>query len=384
MEFLNNRKKSLKWDKTDIFFGKKGLLPLWVADMDISSPKELRERLSNYSLEGDFGYSFKGFEFYNSIISWYKKRFDFTLHKNWILGANGVVHSICFLLELLTSEGEEIIVQSPIYPPFFKKILGLNRTVLFNSLIMENNEYKIDFENLENLITNKTKILLLCNPHNPTGKVFSEEELVKIEQICQKYNLLVISDEIHGDIVYTKKHIPFCSVSKWALNNSIILNSPAKSFNCPNLFTSYLIIGNIQLKSKVKNFMELRQIQELNSFGTEAIITLYEKCDYWLDDLLPFLMENIRFVDEFLKTKLPRIKLIKPEGTYLLWLDFKDYKLPVKEFESIFVEQCGLALSRGSDFGIEGQGFMRINIGTKKENIEIALERIFVVFSKLS
>lgn len=382
MEFLNNRINSIKWNKTDIFYGKKDLLPLWVADMDIKSPKELVESLSNLTKNGDFGYTFKGEGFYNSISLWYEKRYGVSIHHKKIIGAQGVVHSISMLIEIFSDIDDEIIVQSPIYPPFFKTIKALKRKVIFNSLCRNNMEYSIDFYKLEKSITNKTKILLLCNPHNPTGKVFSLEELNKLEEICKKNNILIISDEIHGDLVYAKKHIPFFSISSWAKENSIVLNSPAKTFNCPSLLVSYIIVGNLEYKKRIKNYMEIRHLGEINSFGIEGIKTLYKHCDYWLNDLLELLEENYLFIESYINNKLPKIEITRPQGTYLIWLNFEKFNLSYEKLEEIFVNDCNLALSRGSDFGTEGQGFMRLNFATSKKVLNEALDKIFMVFSK--
>lgn len=382
MEFLNNRINSIKWNKTDIFYGKKDLLPLWVADMDIKSPKELLDNFTSFTKNGDFGYTYKGEDFYNSISLWYQKRYGVSIHPKKIIGAQGVVHSISMLIEIFSNIDDEIIVQSPIYPPFFKTIKALKRKVIFNPLERENKEYFIDFINLEKNITEKTKILLLCNPHNPTGRVFSLEELIKLEEICKKNNILIISDEIHGDLVYKKKHIPFFSISDWAKENSIVLNSPAKSFNCPSLLVSYIIVGNLEHKKRIKQYMEIRHLGEVNSFGIEGIKTLYLHCDYWLNNLLELLEENYLFIESFINNKLPMIEIIKPQGTYLVWLNFEKYNLSYEKLEEIFVNDCNLALSRGSDFGIEGQGFMRLNFATSKEVLSEALNRIFMVFSK--
>lgn len=382
MEFLNNRINSIKWNKTDIFYGKKDLLPLWVADMDIKSPQELLDNLSTFAKNGDFGYTFKGEDFYNSISLWYEKRYGVSIHPKKIIGAQGVVHSISMLIEIFSDTEDEIIVQSPIYPPFFKTIKALKRKVIFNPLGRDNKEYFIDFCNLEKSITRKTKILLLCNPHNPTGRVFSFEELKKLEEICQKNNILIISDEIHGDLVYKKKHIPFFSISDWAKESSIVLNSPAKSFNCPSLLVSYIIVGNLEHKKRIKQYMEIRHLSEVNSFGIEGVKTLYLHCDYWLNNLLELLEENYLFIESFINNKLPKIEITRPQGTYLIWLNFEKYNLPYEKLEEIFVNDCNLALSRGSDFGIEGQGFMRLNFATSKEILNEALNRIFMVFSK--
>lgn len=382
MKFLNERINSIKWDKTDVFYGKKDLLPLWVADMDIKSPKELLDNLNELTKKGDFGYTFKGEDFYKSISLWYEKRYGVSIHPKKIIGAQGVVHSISMLIEIFSNIDDEIIIQSPIYPPFFKIINALKRKVVFNSLCRSNKEYSIDFYKLEKSITNKTRILLLCNPHNPTGKVFSIEELKKLEEICKKNNILIISDEIHGDLVYQKKHKPFFSISDWAKENSIILNSPAKTFNCPSLLVSYLIVGNLEYKKKIKTYMEIRHLGEINSFGLEGIKTLYNKCDYWLNELLELLEENYLFIESYLSNKLPKIEFTRPQGTYLIWLNFEKYNLPYEKLEEIFVNDCNLALSRGSDFGIEGQGFMRLNFGTSKKILKEALERIYMVFSK--
>lgn len=381
MEFIYNREKSLKWNKTDVFFGRDDLLPLWVADMDISIPKELKNRFNELTLSGDFGYSYKGNEFYKAIKLWYNKRYNFDIDEKWIIAANGVVHSISLLVELFSLEDDEIIIQTPIYPPFFKKVEGLKRKVIVNPLTKYNDEYQMDFEHLEKIITAKTKLFLLCNPHNPTGRVWSKVELLKLYEIFKKNNVLIISDEIHGDLTYNVPHIPFNLISKDASNNSIILNSPAKTFNCPSLFSSYMIIENLNLRRNIKVFMERRQLQELNRFGVEAIITLYNECDYWLDELLITLESNIDYTINYFITNLPKVKIIKPQGTYLIWLDFNEYNFSQKELENILINECKIALSSGTAFGLEGLGFMRMNIGTNISLIKIALSRIFDVFS---
>ncbi|MGM5629602.1 PatB family C-S lyase [Apibacter raozihei] len=374
-----NRKNSdsLKYGVLKDRFGRDDLLPLWVADMDFLSPPEITQALAQRVEEGVFGYSYASSDYYQSIINWQKKQHQWEVKKEEISYIPGVVKGIAFVLEVFSEKDDQIIIQPPVYHPF-RIISSLHdREVINNPLIFNGEQYQMDIDGLEKLITHKTKILILSNPHNPGGRVWSKEELTRLAEICYKHKVLVISDEIHSDLVlYGKKHIPFASVSEEAAQNSITLNAPSKTFNIAGIVTSYSIIKNKQLREKYHKYLISSELNDGTIFAYLALQAAYEKGEDWMIELKAYLEKNIKFVDEYLKKNIPQIKVIIPEASFLLWLDCRDLNLTQAQLTSLFINEAHLALNDGAMFGKEGKGFMRLNIGCPQSVLEKALQQL--------
>ncbi len=373
------KEKSLKYNKTRSFFGKENLIPLWVADMDFPIGTFIQQDIINSISNHSLGYMYKGKEYYNAIINWQKKRFNLDLDKSNILSSNGVVFSMALIIRLFSKENDKIIVQSPIYPPFFKKVKMLDRQLVLNPLIIEENKYVMDYEQLEEQLKD-AKLFFLCNPHNPVGRVWTRTELERLNNLCKKYNVLVVSDEIHSDLnLFGNVQTSYLTID----NDAIVLNAPSKSFNIASLNHSYILVKNNYYRRKIDAELIKMSLKESNYIGVTSLISAYTKGETWLDECKKYIENNYYFVRNFIEENLPKIKLYKFEGTYLLWLNFSLFNLEQKELMSIIVDKCNIALNNGSDFGVEGNGHLRMNLATNKETLKEALERIYQVFSSI-
>ena len=345
---------------------------------------KIHYRFNKKRLEHEIlGYTL-GAIFYKSIIDWHKRRHGWQLKKEWLSFSPGVVAGFAIAIEQLTDIGDKIIVQPPVYFPFFQTINALNRVTVNNPLKLENGRLNMDFDNLSNIIDNKTKAIIISNPHNPGGTVWTKQELLTLNDICLKNNILVISDEIHADIVYQPhKYTPFASISKEASMNSITVMSHSKTFNIAGLSTSYVFTENKLMLEKYNKLLNTYHLNGGNIFGTEALIAAYNYGEEWLEDLISYLSGNIEFVDNYLKQKIPKIKAIIPESTFLIWLDCRDLGLNSNELKDFFYNKSKVAVNEGISFGQEGEGFMRLNIGTPRSIVEKAMTQIKHAYDKL-
>ncbi len=365
-------------------FGSENIIPMWVADMDFKSPKEIIEALNKRAKEGFYGYTYNQKEIYDSIYKWQEKRYGWKIKKGSISLANGVVSSIAFIIQAFTKEKDEIIIQTPVYHPFARVIKENGRKVSANSLNLKNGRYEIDFKDFEKR-AKKAKAFILCNPHNPTGRVFSKEELLKLGQICLENSVLIISDEIHSDFVYDgAKHIPIASLSKKLSKQTITLNAASKSFNVAGLMTSYVICEDKKLEAKLKSYLKKFELCDNNIFGTLALKTAYTECEYWMDEVVEYLQKNRDFAIEFIKDELPLLDVVKPEATYLLWIDFRKLGLKPNELEKFLVTKAKLGLNNGIIFGKEGAGFARLNFATQRDVLETALNNLKLTLRTIS
>jgi len=367
----------VKHDGMGMFLKANDCLPMWVADMDFKSPPCIVNAIKKRLEHEVFGYTLKTDRFYNSIIHWMQNSHNWTIQKEWISFSPGVVAGFTIAIEQLTNPGDEIIIQTPVYFPFFQTIISTGRKVIYNPLSLVNGRMTIDFEDLNSKITPKVKMLLLCNPHNPGGSVWKKEELNALADICIANNILVVSDEIHADIVFTPaKHVPFASISNEIAELTLTVMSHSKTFNVAGLTTSFVITQNKEMLAKFNTGLHIPHLHMGNIFGTEALIAAYNEGKPWLDELLIYLKTNVLFVDDYLKTEIPVLKLIKPESTYLLWIDCRELKLNPKELNDFFLKNAKVAINEGSMFGPGGEGFIRMNIGCPKATVKMALERI--------
>lgn len=367
-----------KWDDCEEEFGRKDLIPLWIADMDFQSPPEVIQAIIDRAEHGIYGYTVRTAEYYRSVANWVKKRHGWDVSIDSICPAPGVVPTLAISVLAFTKPGDKILVQSPVYGPFFNMVEENNRRLIANSLIYQNGIFQIDFEDLENQIKDpEVKMLLLCNPHNPVGRVWTKQELQKMGELCLQYGVMIVSDEIHSDIVYSgNKHIPIASLSPELASISLTCLAPSKTFNIAGLKTSMVIIENRAKRERFLSMEHALNLQNNNVFGIEASMAAYNYGEKWLSELIQYLESNVLFIDQFLNSRVPGIKLVVPEGTYIPFIDCKELGLNSKDLQSFFVYQAGIAMNNGRDFGIEGEGFMRMNIASPRAIIQSALERI--------
>ena len=379
-EFINRKNTySLKWDFAVERGKESGVLPFWVADMDFKLPDEILNPLISKIKEGVFGYSDPKDDYYEALISWYLKHYKVNIKKEKIIINSSVVSSICSLIRITTKENDMIIINEPVYYPFKSSIIDNNRKVVSSDLIFDGTKYKIDFIDFENKIKdNNVKAYILCNPHNPVGRVWDKDELEKIVSICNKYNVFIISDEIHADFCYEKE---FISIANFKSNYAIV-SALTKTFNIPGFKIAHTIIPNEIIYKEFKKDLDRIGYSQQSIMGLVATKTAILNGEKWLNELKEYLWNNILYVDNFLKTYLPKIKLIKPEGTYLIWLDFNEYKLTHKRLSDL-IEKANLWLDDGIIFGRSGKGYQRINIATSKANIDLMLKSLYEVFKRL-
>ena len=367
----------MKWDGLNKLFGRDDIIPLWVADMDFPSAEPIKKALVSRAEHNVFGYTFTSDEYYEAVIGWMKRRHNWHIERDWIVYTPGVVPALSYAIRAFTEPGDKVILQSPVYHPFYSTIEENGRVIVKNPLKLVDGKYYMDYEDLEDKIDSKTKMLILCSPHNPVGRVWKEEELKKLADICIKNNIMVVSDEIHFDIVYSNnKHIVFGRISEEIMNNSIVLTAPSKTFNIAGLQVSNVIISNEELRRRYNKELSKDHIGRPNVFGAEALIAAYNYSEDWLDELLIYLEGNRDFFINYVNEKIPKLKAIKPEGTYLIWVDCSGLNKDSEQLRDFFVNKCKVALNSGIMFGEEGKTFMRFNIGCSRSVLEEALNRI--------
>ncbi len=366
---------SVKWEGMTKMFGREGLFPMWVADMDFKVPDEIIEAIKVRADQGIFGYTFRPESFYTSIIGWMKRRHDLDIKREWIVDGAGVVSGLVMAVLTYTKPGDEIIVQPPVYYPFFRVIRNNGRIIVNNPLKFENKKYTMDFEDLEKKISQRTKMVILCNPHNPVGRVWSRDELEKLVQICKDNDLILVSDEIHSDFVYD----PYVHTSVLSLNyneNTVTFLAPNKTFNIAGIPSSIVVIPDKRLRNDFQMMIENMDVETSNIFSIVAAQAAYTYGDDWFDALLEYLAGNLEFLESFLKSEMPKVDLVKPEGTYLAWLDFRKLGFSDEELSRILINKANLALDDGNLFGIGGSGFQRMNIAMPRKLLMTGLEKL--------
>ena len=356
----------------------KDVLPLWVADMDFPVEDHIKEALIKASEHAIFGYSDTKDDYFEVLSSWYERRFFWKVKKEWLVKTPGVVFAIAMAIQALTKENEAIIIQEPVYYPFSSTIRANNRKLVINNLVLKKDKYHIDFVDFEKkIIENNVKLFILCSPHNPVGRVWTREELQKLANICLKHKVYIFSDEIHSDLVYEKDtHTIFANLGKDVEDSCIVATAPSKTFNIAGLQVSNIWIANKKMRDAFKEAIDRAGYSQLNNMGLIATKAAYKYGEEWLEELKIYLKSNIDFVREFLKDKLPNIKLIEPEGTYLLWLDCRELGLSEKERQGLIQNKAKLWLDTGTMFGKAGAGFERINIACPRKTLEEAMNRL--------
>ncbi len=367
---------ALKLDVLQKRYGRSDLIPMWVADMDFASPPCVKEAICERAQHGIFGYTCPSEEYYDSIINWVSRHHQWTIQKDWVSFIPGIVKGIAFVVDCFTNEGDQILIQPPVYHPF--KIIPTlhHREVVNNELLFDGDNYKMDFNKLAEQ-AKTAKVLILCNPHNPGGRVWTREELVKLAEICYDNQVLVISDEIHSDLALNgHQHIPFASVSEKAAEVSITFMAPSKTFNIAGIVSSFSVVSNSELRTKFYKYLSASELEEGHIFAYLAAQAVYEKGDEWLAQLKDYLWENICFTNQYLQQHLPQVKAVIPQASFLVWLDCRELGMSQKELVSFFVNEAKLALNDGAMFGPGGEGFMRFNIGTPRAIVEKSLQQL--------
>lgn len=367
-------------ERLDQYFGTKNLMPFWIADNGFATPDFIVEAMRKRLEHPIFGYTAENPNYRRSIIDWVRKRHGWDIQPEWISFIPGIVKGIGMVVNVFLRPGDKVIIQPPVYHPFRLIPEGNGIEVVANPLKeLTGGMYEMDFENLAEVADENCKLLILCNPHNPAGIVWSRETLVRLADFCAERGILVISDEIHCDMaLWGLKHIPFASVSATAAMNSITFQAPSKTFNIAGIVSSYSVVPNNEIRKKFYGWLEANEFNEPNLFAPIATMAAYtDEGNEWRQRMIAYLEENVRFVEEYCRERLPKIRPVRPEASFLIWLDCRDLKLNQKDLVDLFVKKAGLALNDGSMFGPQGEGHMRFNVGFPREVIMQALDKLY-------
>lgn len=371
-EIINRRNTgSMKWDVPE------GELPMWVADMDFKTAPEVIKAMIERAEEGVLGYTLLTDAWYEAYQNWWGRRHNFEIQKEWLLFCTGVVPAISSIVRKMTTVGEHVVVMTPVYNIFFNSIINNGRNILESRLRYEDGVYTIDFHDLEEKLANpQTSLLILCNPHNPVGKIWSREELKRIGELCCRHHVLVLSDEIHCDLTKPgSSYTPFAAASELCKKNSITCVAPTKAFNLAGLQTAAVIVPDAVIRHKVNRGLNTDEVAEPNVFAALAPIAAFGKGEQWLEELREYLWENRKFAEEFIRTQIPEVSAVQAEATYLLWLDCRKVIGDSSELCRFIRENSGLYLSDGSEYR-DGGGFLRMNLACPREQVKEGLERL--------
>lgn len=376
----------LKYDFAAERGRQENVLPLWVADMDFKTAPGITQALQKAVDHGIFGYTDSKHSYFEAVHDWYSERFGWELKEEWLIKTPGVVFALAAAVRAFTKEGDAVAIMQPVYYPFSEVIADNDRVIVNSELINNNGHYEIDFADLERRITEgNAKLLLLCSPHNPVGRVWSREELVKLGNICIAHGVTVVSDEIHADFVYPGHvHTPFASISEEFADICITCTAPSKTFNIAGLQASNIFISNKELRARFKRAVDQAGYSQINCMGVFAAEAAYRTGGEWLDQLKEYLAGNLDFVRGYIAQKLPMLKLVEPEGTYLLWIDFRGLGLSEEELEDLISNKAKLWLDAGAIFGKASEGFERFNIACPRSVLAEAFDRIFEAVNGMS
>jgi len=366
-----------KYDLLQHYFGNSNAIPMWVADGDFRVPDFITSAI-RYRVEHEiYAYSYRPDGFYQSIVRWQQTRHDWHISREMILPTQGVVSTLSSIIMAFTQPDDKVIIQPPVYTPFFSCVRECGRTVVENPLKYEGGSYSFDLDDLSSKIDQKTRLLVLCNPHNPVGRVWNNSELLELGNICLKNNILIISDEIHSDLVFSGfKHMPLPKVSDQLANNCIVCMAPSKTFNIAGLATSFVIIPDKKIRQQFDHFLHMLHLKSGNIFGNTALEAAYQYGTDWVNQQNEYLEANRDFMSGFFRDKLPKVKMAPTEATYLAWLDFREYGLPEAELNRLLIDGAEVVLNKGSIYGKEGDGFFRLNFACPRQLLEEALTRI--------
>lgn len=374
----------VKWDLRETYFGKPDILPLWVADMDFETPDFILDRIRERLDHPVLGYTVRPNSFNQAFIDWSWKKYNWEVKKEWMSFSPGVVSAVTMAVQGFTEPGDEVITQPPVYFPFFQCVEGAGRTLLYNQLKEIDGRLCMDFEQLESIITAKTKMIIISNPHNPGGSVWTEQELIQLGGICKKHQIMVVSDEIHSDLVFKPhKHIPFAKVVTQEKVKSITCMAASKTFNLAGMSTSLVIAPDEEILKKYTQLMQISHINMGNIFGSIATQAAYAEGADWLNQLLGYLLANRDYLSTFISTRLKPLRMLIPEATYLAWVDFSGLGLSQDRLNYWLINEAKVAMNSGTQFGPGGEGYIRINFACPRSMLQEALERIEKAMKKL-
>ncbi|WP_440603048.1 MalY/PatB family protein [Bacillus sp. GB_SG_008] len=378
-EMVNRRgTNSVKWDTHE----NEELLHAWIADMDFPVPSPIQDALKNRLQHPIFGYNTSSEQVKEAICHWVKTQYNWVIEKEWLVFSAGIVPALSVSVQAFTEKQDSVLVQPPVYPPFFEMVTTNGRQVLTNPLRLENGVYKMDFEQLEKQFQQGVKLMFLCSPHNPIGRVWTVEELTKLGTLCEIYDVTVIADEIHADIIFNgRKHIPLASLSANLAKRTVTCIAPSKTFNIAGLQASVIIIPNEKLRDAFTAVQHRQGFHGLNTFAYAAMQSAYTECNEWLAELLPYIEENARFACDFIKQHIPKLSVIQPDGTFLLWIDCSKLGLTQNERMELLEKKGRIIVEPGEKFGVGGEQHIRLNLGCPRPVLEDALRRLQCAFS---
>lgn len=369
-----------KYDQLDKFFGNANAIPLWVADSDFRVPDFITASIRYRTDHEIYAYSYRPEGYYDSIINWQKKMHDWQIEREMILPTQGVVATLSAIIMAYTQAGEKVIVQPPVYTPFFTCVKDCGRLVVENPLVETDGYYTFDFDDLIRKIDKDTRLLILCNPHNPVGRVWTKEELSQLGDICLKNNVLIVSDEIHSDLIFSGyKHTPLPTISSELANNCIVCMAPSKTFNIAGLATSYVIIPNRKIRQQYDHFLHMLHLKSGNLFGNVALEAAYSHGMDWVRQQNAYLEANRDYLIGFIGEKMPKLKMSFTEATYLAWIDFREYGIDELVLNRLLIDRAEVVLNKGSIYGNQGTGFFRLNFACPRQTLEEAMIRIEAV-----
>ncbi|GAB3047550.1 MalY/PatB family protein [Virgibacillus ainsalahensis] len=377
-DIIHDRKntRSVKWDMLRPVFQTDDVLPMWVADMDFKAPEGINDALIKRAEHGIYGYTIIDNEIKSSIVRWIDNRHNWEISQEWLSFSPGVVTSLQMAVQAFTEPQDKILIQTPVYTPFYNVINQHDRELIKSPLKLEGNYYKIDFADFEAKLKQGVKVFILCSPHNPIGRVWNEKELKEMARLCLKYNVLILSDEIHSDLIYPgEQHIPLASLSEEIAEHTITCMSPSKTFNLAGLQASYVITKDKTKRKALDEMLSKQGHGMLNTMGNTALEASYVHGEEWLEELKTVLKENKVYVTEELE-KHTELKVIRSEGTYLLWIDCSSLEMDNKTLKKFMIEKAKVGLNTGADYGEEGEYFMRMNIACPKATVEEGVKRI--------
>ncbi len=368
---------SIKWSRNEKLFGSADVIPAWIADMDFESPAPVIEALRARAAHGIYGYPIRPSGFYHALVQWMKKRHGWEIQSEWITYSPGVVAGLALVVHTFTQPGDKVIIQPPVYPPFFAIVTQNGRQLVLNPLQVIDGTYRMDLDDLERQIDARTKLLILCSPHNPVGRVWTRDELIRLGQVCLDKNILIASDEIHCDLLMRgARHIPLASLSDALAQNTITFVAPSKTFNLPGLYTAAAIIPNARLRAQFDHTRASLGLDGANIFGIVSFQTAYESGEEWLDQLLLYLQGNLEFLQNHFEKFIPRLRLTLPEGTYLAWLDCRELGLDAAGLREWMYTRARVAMNEGHTFGEQGRGFVRLNFACPRATLQEIVHRI--------
>ncbi len=369
-----------KYDHLESHFGNGNAIPMWVADGDFRVPDFITSAIRLRAEHEIYAYSYRPDAYYNSIIRWQKQRHDWDIERDMIIPTQGVVSTLASIIMAFTEKGDEIIIQPPVYTPFFSCVKDCGRTIVENPLKLLDGRYEFDFEDLTHKISPDTKLLILCNPHNPVGRVWTKEELKALGDICLANNVLIISDEIHSDLIFSGfNHLPLPKVSNELAANCIVCMAPSKTFNIAGLATSFVIIPDKKIRLQFDRFVHMMHVKDGNLFGNIALVAAYQHGMDWVQQQNEYLEANRDYLLRFFSEKMPKVKMIFTEATYLAWIDFREYGMEENELNRLLIDRAGVVLNKGSIYGKEGIGYFRLNFACPLQVLEQALLNIEAV-----